>query len=74
MRQALGYATDREAIVGQINKPYKPDSAVLQSFFPPGIDRKFAKNSYEKYTRDLKKVDELMTLERYEKQIASEGH
>jgi peptide/nickel transport system substrate-binding protein len=61
VRQALAYATDREAIVGQINKPYKPDSVVLQSFFPPGIDRKFAKNSYEKYTRDLKKVDELMT-------------
>ena len=61
VRQALAYSTDREAIVSQINKPYKPDSSVLQSFFPPGIDRKYAKDSYDKYTRDLKKVDQLMT-------------
>src|SRR5262249_5861879 len=61
VRQALAYATDREAIGAQINKPYKPDSSVLQSFLPRGADRKSAPPAYDKYTRDLKKVDQLRT-------------
>ncbi len=60
MRQALAYATDRDSIVNQINRPLKPDSQVLQSFYPPPVKRQYVNPAYSRYRRDLTKVDQLM--------------
>lgn len=60
VRQALAYATDREAIVSFLVAPLKDDAEVLHSFNLPNFP-KFAGDPYKKYKRDLKKVDSLMT-------------
>jgi len=60
VRQALLYATDRQAIVDQIIKPAAREGRVLQSFVVPSFPAYFTP-AFAGYTHDLKKVDELMS-------------
>lgn len=59
VRQALAYATDREAIVNFLVKPLKEDAKVLNSFNVPNFPA-FASDPYKVYKKDNAKVDELM--------------
>src|SRR4029079_12375653 len=54
------YATDRDAIVEQVLTPAVRRGSVLQSFNVPTYQQYFTP-SFERYTRDLGRVDELMT-------------
>jgi len=60
VRQALAYATDRQAIVDQILRPAINEGRVLQSFIVPTF-RSFFEPTFEKYGQDLAMVDQLMT-------------
>jgi peptide/nickel transport system substrate-binding protein len=60
VRQAVTYATDRQAIVDQIIKPAVREGRVLQSFVVPSFPEYYTP-AFSGYTRDLQKVDELMT-------------
>jgi peptide/nickel transport system substrate-binding protein len=60
VRQALAYATDRNAIVQQLFAPVQPDIKPIQGFITPG-NKQWYTDPFKKYTLDLKKVDELMT-------------
>ena len=60
VRQALAYATDREAAVKTLFGPVQPDIKPIQSFNTPA-NKKWYSEPFKKYTRDLKKVEELMT-------------
>jgi peptide/nickel transport system substrate-binding protein len=66
VRQAVAYATDRQAIVDQIVKPSINEGRVLQSFIVPTF-KTFSEPAFEQYTFDLSKVDELMTGDGWEK-------
>ena len=54
------YAMDRQAIVDAILKPAIREGRVLQSFIVPTF-REFFEPSFEEYTPDPARVDELMT-------------
>jgi len=60
VRQALLYATDRQAIVDQIIKPAIDQGRVLQSYVVPTFPEYYTP-AFNTYTRDLGKVEELMT-------------
>jgi len=60
VRQAVMYATDRQAIADQIIKPSVRQGRVLQSFVVPNFKEYFSP-SFEKYEPDQSKVDDLMT-------------
>jgi len=60
VRQALLYATDRQAIVDQIVKPAVREGRVLQSFIVPTFPQYYAP-TFNTYTRNQAKVEELMT-------------
>ncbi|MEA3020229.1 MAG: peptide/nickel transport system substrate-binding protein, partial [Actinomycetota bacterium] len=60
VRQALAYATDRQAIVDALFKPVNPDIQPIQAFVTPA-NPKWYSDPFKIYTHDLKKVDELMT-------------
>jgi peptide/nickel transport system substrate-binding protein len=60
VREAVAYATDRQAIVDQILQPMVREGRVLQSFVVPTFKRYFTP-SFEKFSLDLDMVDELMT-------------
>ena len=60
VRQALMYATDRQAIVDQILKPAIREGRVLQSFIVPTF-KTFYTPAFDKYTPNQDKVDQLMT-------------
>lgn len=60
VRQALLYATDRQAIVDQIVKPAVREGRVLQSFIVPSFPQYYAP-TFNTYSHDQAKVDELMT-------------
>lgn len=60
VRQAIGYAVDREAIVNQLIRPMKADAPVLNSFNVPNFPQ-YTSQAYAKYNHDLNKVQQLMT-------------
>jgi peptide/nickel transport system substrate-binding protein len=60
VRQAVAYATDRQAIVDQIVRPAVGEGRVLQSFVVPSFPE-YYRPAFAGYTRDLAKVDALMT-------------
>jgi peptide/nickel transport system substrate-binding protein len=60
VRQALGFATDRNAIVQQLFAPIQPDIKPIQSMFTPAFGAAYT-TPYSKYALDLKMVDTLMT-------------
>jgi len=68
VRQALIYATDRQAIVDQIVKPSVNEGRVLQSFIVPTFPQ-YYEPSFAIYgtTANLTKVTELMTGDGWEK-------
>ena len=52
VRQALLYATDRQAIVDQIVKPSVREGRVLQSFIVPTFAQYFSP-TFSEYSKDL---------------------
>ncbi len=66
VRQAIAYATDREAIVEAILVPAINEGRVLDSFIVPTFAT-FFEPAFERYRRDLDMVDELMTGDGWEK-------
>ncbi|GAC1598341.1 MAG: ABC transporter family substrate-binding protein [Acidimicrobiales bacterium] len=60
VRQALAYATDRDAIVKQLFGPIQPDIQAIQSMYTPAFGKVYT-TPYSKYKVDLKQVDTLMT-------------
>ena len=66
VRQALAYATDREAAVKTLFGPVQPDIEPIHSFATPA-NKQWYSDPFKKYTRDLKKVDELMTGDGWKK-------
>ena len=66
VRQALAYATDRDAIVETILQPAINEGLVLESFVVPNFDT-FFEPAFEGYTYDLDMVDDLMTGDGWEK-------
>ncbi len=59
VRQALGFATDRNAIVQQLFAPIQPDIKPIQSMFTPAFGAAYS-TSYSKYTLQQGQVDTLM--------------
>ncbi len=66
VRQAIVYATDRQAIVDQVLRPAINEGRVLQSFIVPTF-RNFFEPTFEQYAPDLAMVDQLMTGDGWEK-------
>jgi peptide/nickel transport system substrate-binding protein len=66
VRQAIAYATDRQAIVDQIEKPAIRQGRVLQSFIVPTF-KQYYQPSFAQYAPDLDKVDQLMTGDGWKK-------
>ncbi len=66
VRQAVAYATDRQTIVEAILEPAIREARVLQSFIVPTF-RAFYDPSFEQYSADPARVDELMTEDGWEK-------
>ena len=66
LRQAVAYATDREAIVEAIVVPAINEGQVLDSFVVPTFET-FHEPAFAQYRRDLDMVDELMTGDGWEK-------
>jgi peptide/nickel transport system substrate-binding protein len=67
VRQALAYATDRQAIVDSVLKPSVRQGRVLQSFVVPTFKQYYAP-AFSQYSHDLTKVDALMTGDGWAKQ------
>src|SRR4029079_16446355 len=65
-RQAIAYATDRQAIVDAILKPAINQGRLLDSFVVPTFPTYFTP-SFEKYRPNLDMVDQLMTDDGWEK-------
>ncbi|MEI8000768.1 MAG: peptide ABC transporter substrate-binding protein [Actinomycetes bacterium] len=59
VRQALLYATDRQALVDQISKPSVRQGRVLQSFLVPTFPEYYSP-AFDRYTANPGKVDTLM--------------
>jgi peptide/nickel transport system substrate-binding protein len=59
VRQALAYATDRDAIVEQLFAPIQPGIKPIQSFFTPAFGKVYTE-PFAKYHQDLGKVSQLM--------------
>ena len=60
VRQALAYATDRNAIVSQLFAPIQPDIKPIQSIFTPAFGSVYT-TPFDKYKLDLNQVNTLMT-------------
>lgn len=60
VRQALAYATDRDALVTQVFGPLLPGVSPVQSFMTPAYGKWYVE-PYAKYKRDLAKVGQLMS-------------
>lgn len=60
VRQALAYATDRQAIVDALFKPVNPEIEPIDGFITPA-NSKWYSDPFDVYQLDLAKVDELMT-------------
>jgi peptide/nickel transport system substrate-binding protein len=59
VRQALAYATDRQAIVDALFKPVNPEIEPIQGFITPA-NSKWYQDPFSVYSHDLDKVTELM--------------
>ena len=59
VRQALAYATDRQAIVDALFKPVNPDIEPIDGFITPA-NSKWYSDPFDKYQLDLDMVAELM--------------
>jgi peptide/nickel transport system substrate-binding protein len=59
VRQALAYATDRQAIVDALFKPVNPDIEPIDAFMTPA-NSKWYSEPFDKYDQDFDKVTELM--------------
>jgi peptide/nickel transport system substrate-binding protein len=66
VRQAVAYATDRQAIVDQILKSAIREGRVLQSLVVPNF-KTFFTPSFARYTPDQSMVDQLMTGDGWKK-------
>lgn len=66
VRQALAYATDRPAAVKTLFGPVQEDIEPIQAFITQA-NKQWYSDPFKKYTRDLKKVDELMTGDGWKK-------
>lgn len=66
VRKALAYATDRKTIVENLLVPAIRQGKVLQSFNVPTF-KQFTSDAFAGYTRNLKKVNELMTAAGWKK-------
>ncbi len=66
VRQALAYATDRDAAVKTLFGPVQPDIKPINAFVTQA-NKQWYSDPFKKYTRDLKKVDELMTGDGWKK-------
>jgi peptide/nickel transport system substrate-binding protein len=62
VRQALLYATDRQAIVDQILKPSVREGRVLQSFIVPSFPQYYSP-TFSQYSKNLAMVDQLMSAD-----------
>lgn len=60
VRQALAYASDREAIVTQLSGPLIAGIKPTQAFMSPA-NKKWYSEPFARYRRDLAKVNQLMT-------------
>jgi peptide/nickel transport system substrate-binding protein len=60
VREALGYATDRTAIVNQLFAPVQPDIKPINSWYTPAFGAAYSE-AYAKYQPNLKMVSQLMT-------------
>jgi peptide/nickel transport system substrate-binding protein len=60
VRQALGYATDRNAIVQQLFAPIQPDIKPIQSVATPAFGASYSQ-AFSKYNLNLSMVTTLMT-------------
>ena len=60
VRQALAYATDREAIVQRLFGAVQPNIKAINAFTTPS-NKKWYSDPFSVYTRDLTKVNSLMT-------------
>jgi peptide/nickel transport system substrate-binding protein len=60
VRQALAYASDRDAIVAQVSGNLMPGLRAAQGFLSPG-NRHWYTEPFKRYGRDLAKVAQLMT-------------
>ena len=60
VRQALAYASDRDAIVTQLSGPFLPGIKPAQTFRSP-VNKKWYSEPFARYRRDPSKVNELMT-------------
>ena len=60
VRQALAYATDRNAIVKQLFAPIQPDIKPINSFYTPAFGKVYTE-PFGKYKSDLNMVTTLMT-------------
>jgi peptide/nickel transport system substrate-binding protein len=67
VRQALAYATDRDAIVRQLFGAVKPDITAIQSLTTP-TNVKWYTTAFAKYKLNQAKVDELMQGDGWTKQ------
>jgi peptide/nickel transport system substrate-binding protein len=66
VRQALAYATDRQAIVEALFAPVNPEIEPIDSFMTPANSFWYTE-PFDKYQVDLEMVDELMTGDGWEK-------
>jgi peptide/nickel transport system substrate-binding protein len=60
VRQALAYATDRNAIVAQLFAPIQPDIKPIQSWYTPAYGAAYS-TPFSKYSVNLGMVNTLMT-------------
>jgi peptide/nickel transport system substrate-binding protein len=60
VREALGYATDRTAIVNQLFAPVQPGIQPIQSWFTPAFGAAYS-TPFAKYHLDLTMVNTIMT-------------
>jgi len=66
VRQALAYATDRNAIVQQLFGPVQPDIKPIDAFITPA-NKDFYSDPFSVYKKDLTKVNDLMTADGWTK-------
>lgn len=64
VRRAIAYAIDRDAIVNQLVRPIEPSAVPLQAFNAPQTQGgRYFTPAFARYTRDLAKVQELMSAD-----------
>jgi peptide/nickel transport system substrate-binding protein len=61
VREALAYATDRNAIVQQLFAPIQPDIKPIQSVSTPAFGAAYSATAFAKYSLNMSMVTSLMT-------------